>query len=144
MHLIAYISDYAGSGSHIQDELRQIETVSRVRNQSLGVAGVLFYFDGKFLQFIEGEEAALRQLYEMICADPRHAHIECLIDQHVEEASFSGWNMDTFNLDTIEHASTEVVKGVIDAYKANFKMKADRLVAIIKGFLLKQKPAASA
>lgn len=144
MHLIAYISDYAGSASDIQKDLKQIETVAKRRNLAMGVSGVLFYFDGKFLQFIEGEETALRQLYAQIAADPRHTGIECLIDQPVEDPSFSGWNMDTFNLSHMENVSVEVVRGVVDAYKANFKMKADRLVSIIKGFLLKQRQAASA
>lgn len=144
MHLMAYVSEYAGIASDIQDDLRQIEAVSKIRNQAHGVKGVLLYFDGRFLQLIEGDEASLRELYDHICRDPRHRSIQCLIDQHVEEPSFAEWNMDVFDIGPMETASMEVVKGVIDAYKANFKIKADRLVDIIKGFLLKQRQADSA
>lgn len=142
MHLIAYLSHYTGAASDIQADLAQIEAAAKIRNLDMGITGVLFYFDGRFFQVIEGDETALRQLYAHIARDPRHSSIECLIDQPVEEPSFTSWNMDTFNLSQMQSTGVDVIKGVVDAYKANFKIKADRLVAVIKGFLLKQKPAA--
>ena len=38
----------------------------------MGITGLLLFIDGGFLQMLEGEERAVRELYTRIAADRRH------------------------------------------------------------------------
>ena len=64
-------------------DLRAILETAVVRNEALGITGLLVYGEmaklpgvpGLFLQWLEGPEAAVRALYDRIAGDPRHVDV---------------------------------------------------------------------
>ena len=74
----------------------------RAKNTRLGVTGMLLVSQGAFMQVLEGEEAAVRQLYATIRADPRHEHAHTLATLVIPAREFSDWAMGFADLDTQE------------------------------------------
>lgn len=74
-------------------ELLALLDKSRQNNARLGVTGILLYRDGDFLQLLEGEEPAVRQLYQRISADPRHVGVRTLVEERCEQRLFEDWSM---------------------------------------------------
>jgi hypothetical protein len=62
-------------------------------NQGVGVSGVLCYDGGVFVQYFEGPEAAVRQVYERILASRLHQQLEELSYAPVQARQFDGWHM---------------------------------------------------
>lgn len=59
----------------VDGEIDAIVTISRSRNEALGVTGALVATPTHFAQMLEGREAALAELMESIGRDPRHTDI---------------------------------------------------------------------
>jgi hypothetical protein len=76
-----------------KSELADLLVVSRVNNSQYDITGMLLYKDGNFLQVLEGEEAAVRKLYEKISCDPRHTDRSVLFDEEIAEPLFRDWSM---------------------------------------------------
>ncbi|MET4076201.1 BLUF domain-containing protein [Hymenobacter sp. UYCo722] len=76
-------------------ELRALQRQAVASNRSHGITGVLLHTaDGRFLQLLEGDEAAVRQLYcRHIVPDPRHRDCHILAAGPCPEPSFTGWHM---------------------------------------------------
>ena len=79
--------------------LSDLLTASRRRNQPLGVTGLLLHRRGRFIQFLEGPERAVRDLVATISRDPRHTRVRVLLDDPVAERQFSEWTMGYQTLD---------------------------------------------
>nr|WP_246867705.1 BLUF domain-containing protein [Rhizobacter sp. SG703] len=58
----------------------QILHVSRERNQSLGISGVLVFDGARFCQLIEGARPQIVSLAQRIQADPRHTGYRVLFE----------------------------------------------------------------
>ena len=75
-------------------ELRALLAQSRRHNGRCGITGVLLYTpDGRFLQVLEGEEHAVRDLYHHIAQDPRHACCRVLDEGPSAKRSFAHLSM---------------------------------------------------
>ncbi len=74
-------------------ELGAIFTVARVNNKGLGITGALLITESAFAQALEGEERAVRDLYERIERDPRHDRITILEEGDVDSRVFGRWAM---------------------------------------------------
>src|ERR1700761_981565 len=75
------------------DVLDEILTASRHNNAMMGITGLLLYIDGGFLQMLEGDELALRELYGRIADDRRHSNLRQMLDREVATRAFPGWSM---------------------------------------------------
>ena len=73
--------------------LDQILAVSRRNNRAAGVTGFLVAGNRRFLQLLEGDEAAVRITYNRILADPRHFACVVIDQRHVAECQFAHWDM---------------------------------------------------
>ena len=71
MFFLVYVSSATRPFSG--EDLRVLLVTCRKDNTELGVKGMLLYKDGNFMQVLEGEEGAVRGLYERIAADPATA-----------------------------------------------------------------------
>ena len=80
------------------EELCALLESSRHNNALLGVTGMLLYKDGNFMQAIEGEAAAIRQLHRKIRLNPRHDGLITLLEKPIERRQFSEWSMGFKNL----------------------------------------------
>ena len=104
MFYLVYVSSAVNPFSPA--ELVELLTKAREKNSRLGITGMLLYKDGNFLQALEGEEAAVRQLYDTISQDSRH-HGEIILDEgETAERQFSHWSMGFRNLDDKEVQAT--------------------------------------
>jgi hypothetical protein len=54
---------------------------------------MLLYKDGNVMQALEGEEGAVRNLYERIGRDPRHRGVQTLLQEPRERRQFPDWSM---------------------------------------------------
>ncbi|OOQ62046.1 hypothetical protein BC343_03065 [Mucilaginibacter pedocola] len=72
----------------------------------MGVTGVLFYFDGKFVQLIEGKEANVKLLHEKLCRDERHNDLQLHKEGELKKRLFPNWSM------AFKPIAIENIKGV--------------------------------
>lgn len=73
--------------------LGNIFSVARSNNKEQDVTGALLVTDDSFVQALEGDQSAVRQLYGVIVRDVRHERVELLDEQYVDERVFGGWSM---------------------------------------------------
>lgn len=91
MHHIIYVSTATHPFSLA--ELRDLLRRSRLRNARHHITGILLYDQGRIAQVLEGEEAAVRYLYEQIARDPRHQGVVTLADEAIPHRRFAQWHM---------------------------------------------------
>lgn len=66
---------------------------SRVKNPRFGITGLLLHHEGRILQVLEGEERAVRALYDVIRADPRHENCTTLLEEPILSRHYPQWPM---------------------------------------------------
>lgn len=88
---IMYVSS-ARVGLGYSDIFDILET-SRRSNAQLGITGVLLYFRGRFMQYIEGPRGPLERVFAGIVADPRHHDLTQLLNEPIKSREFSGWRL---------------------------------------------------
>jgi hypothetical protein len=74
-------------------DLADILEVSRTDNQKAGITGALGLLDGVYLQYLEGDDAALEALYAKIQVDLRHQAPVVLDRTFIAVRAFPGWSM---------------------------------------------------
>ena len=74
-------------------ELDDILTASRRNNALMGITGLLLFLDGGFLQILEGEERAVRELYTHVAGDSRHRNAHVMLDREIPCRAFPDWSM---------------------------------------------------
>jgi hypothetical protein len=74
-------------------ELRHLLAGSRARNEKAGITGMLLYKDGNFMQVLEGDETAVRDLLKRISGDLRHRGLLVLCTGYHEKRQFGDWTM---------------------------------------------------
>jgi hypothetical protein len=73
--------------------LGAIFSTARSRNKSQQITGALLVSGDWFAQVLEGDEAAVRELYGKISDDSRHDHVTLLETRAVTNRIFSRWAM---------------------------------------------------
>ena len=66
---------------------------ARLANVRQGVTGALYASEGKFAQYLEGEEEVVTTLYERIRQDPRHSDCQVVDRRSMFLRVYSGWSM---------------------------------------------------
>ncbi len=102
MHYIVYVSQ--AEKPMTEAEIEEILTRSRDNNAKAGITGLLVYRyapdtdSGHFMQMLEGEEPAVRKLYERIVEDPRH-HTKIVLEEGDSPGRmFGAWSMGFKNI----------------------------------------------
>ena len=75
------------------EELKEIEKVAIRNNGELQITGLLTYCDGKFMQFLEGEQADVDEVFEKIVGDGRHHSIDVIRQGNIPKRQFKDWSM---------------------------------------------------
>ena len=91
MHHIVYWSHATRPMSPI--ELVALLIEARTYNEAAGITGALVYDGTQFMQVLEGEEAAIQDLYTRIARDSRHRDAFKLADKAIAERTFVNWSM---------------------------------------------------
>lgn len=94
-------------------DLADILRTSRTKNSKIAITGALCYLDGAYMQYLEGEEHAVRDLYAAIEVDRRHVAPRVLERCAIAAQFFPAWSMSLLTWD-------------------------DRIKTIFEGFGLKQ------
>jgi len=117
MHKILYTSHAAKPMS--QDELTEILEKARTKNRQLEITGMLVYFEGNFVQLLEGEKSKIDALYDTIRQDERHSHLFLIDEVETPVRSFPNWQMAFKKLSDEEVAKHPTLKGILenDAHK---------------------------
>ena len=104
MFFLVYVSVAQENVS--KEDLLDILTKSREANAAAGITGMLLYKDGNFMQALEGEETAVRDLYARISRDPRHLGLLTLVEGRREKRCFGDWSMGFQDLSSPEARAT--------------------------------------
>jgi len=83
----------SGATDAVGIDLAAILDQSRQANTDLNVTGVLCFLDGVYMQYLEGDEATVEELFGRIRSDPRHCDIAPLERRAVPRRMFPGWTM---------------------------------------------------
>lgn len=77
---------------------------ARAKNERLDITGMLLYREERFLQVLEGQQQAVRSLYDTIRRDERHTAVITLRERLVDQREFPRWTMGFKNLDRADPA----------------------------------------
>ena len=132
MHLVVYISRYTGGRNEIDSALSSIASTSIINNGKSGITGLLFYHEGHFLQLIEGRRKDVENLMERLERDTRHCDIHRMVDEGINERSFKGWRVDSFNLNYFDKLDLDSLQTILDVYKRNYTMDSEDLILFFK------------
>lgn len=91
-----------------ESELEALLAQSREGNERIDVTGMLLYRNGRFIQFLEGPEGALRDLFARISADRRHTDVRVLVDGRPAARQFADWTM---GYEIVDEATTPLPAG---------------------------------
>ncbi len=91
MFQLVYIS--TKSASFAPADMDAILHASQRNNGAVGVTGMLLFNGRRFLQALEGEEAAIRKTYERIRYNPRHFALVELGARPIKQREFGEWAM---------------------------------------------------
>ncbi len=91
MFELIYMS--AASPTMTSVKARDIAEQSQMNNALADISGVLVFDGVNFAQILEGDEAAVRRLLDIISADDRHSNLTVLAQGPISGRSFAGWSM---------------------------------------------------
>lgn len=83
-------------------DLQALLEWSRAYNAQQQITGLLLYSDRRFVQLVEGPEAAVRNLYARIQADARHTQVVTLSDGPGPQRWFADWHMPFGHVEALE------------------------------------------
>ena len=131
MYRIIYLSSAKKLMSEL--ELDTLLKTSRSNNKKQGITGLLLYFEGDFMQVIEGEEQNVRNLFQNILQDNRHSNIICVFSKNVDGREFSDWSM---NFSASSYADLNKIKE-FENINRNFlfKLNDKTILAFLDTFL---------
>jgi len=73
-------------------ELRELFLLCATKNIAENISGVLLHNSGNFLQYLEGDELKIKELfYTKIKKDPRHKNIITLFEKEINDLYFTGY-----------------------------------------------------
>jgi hypothetical protein len=117
-------------------ELEEILKKSRENNTRLGLTGMLLYYEGAFMQVLEGSEETVRGLYTRIGLDPRHHLITLLLTEYVPERNFPDWSMGYHRLQSEEMTHLEGFTSLVEAdqFLAYFQDAPHKSLTLLQSF----------
>ena len=86
LHRLVYMSTAVGVLR--ADELDRIYLRAKSTNARAGITGLLLFYEGAFLQALEGPAAGVMSLAERLRRDRRHSGMITLESQSIEERAF--------------------------------------------------------
>jgi hypothetical protein len=97
-------------------ELAELLQKSRTSNERVALTGMLLHCDsdGSFFQVLEGEPAALDQLFQKILMDKRHSHVTLIIREPIAKRSFAEWSM---GFSGVSQAQLRKIPGLNDFFR---------------------------
>ncbi|MDK2773283.1 MAG: BLUF domain-containing protein [Flavobacterium sp.] len=80
--------------SHLNlQDLENILNTAKNINSEHNITGCLVFYNGNFVQILEGNEVSVKKIYSNIVSDKRHHSINLLWECETNERFFNDWNM---------------------------------------------------
>lgn len=95
------------------DDLEAIHRSALELNALDGITGLLVFNGSRFLQIVEGEEAAVDELVERLRRDRRHSSLEVRAESEVEQRSFPDWSMELVKVSASYFEAKETLRAHI-------------------------------
>ncbi|MEH6682567.1 MAG: BLUF domain-containing protein [Sediminicola sp.] len=102
------------------DQMEELLISARSKNTRLGITGCLIFYNGAFIQVIEGNRSDVMALFEKIKEDERHTEVHLFSDDEIKERTFSDWGMAYYPLDKNKASQNE-----LEQFKKNLFLLAD-------------------
>ncbi len=123
LFVLSYISYSAHKVS--PEEMESWLEEFRAKNVRLGITGLLVCQGNKFCQFLEGEEARVRELFGDIKVDGRHIQPTVLSQMPIQARAFGNWAMAINGFASIENYDLSELP---DPYRAVIRQAFSKLV----------------
>ncbi len=94
MRRLAYHSRANGPVSY--GEAANIAAEASRNNALNAIFGLLILRDGRFFQMLEGDGAAIDELYDRLLADQRHGNLTIVLNEAIETPAFHSFAMPLF------------------------------------------------
>ena len=91
-------------------DLIEIHQTAKRLNALDGITGFLIFNGTRFLQIIEGDEAAIDDLIERLRRDDRHSSVEIRDCRYVERRAFADWSMELVQVNAGYLAAKEEIE----------------------------------
>jgi hypothetical protein len=91
------------------DQIFEISSSAMARNEAMGVSGILFCMNDRFIQVLEGESDVVGDLYERIAADPRHHDVITILDGPLDARAFANWSMRLVGEDDLSPSEQAII-----------------------------------
>ena len=109
MHLKSILYVSAGLKNFTPKELEDLAEIAYSNNLMLNLSGYLFHAKNTFIQYLEGPEENLNELFSRICSDDRHTVIRWISDEKLEARRFPDWSMRYLAENELEQAHLEAL-----------------------------------
>jgi hypothetical protein len=86
----------------LRDDLLRILSVARHTNREKCITGLLLFDGTNFLQVLEGDEEAVREIFAHIAQDTRHRDLSVLFEDQVARPEFEQWSMGFQAMDGVD------------------------------------------
>nr|WP_318381454.1 diguanylate phosphodiesterase [uncultured Enterobacter sp.] len=100
--------------------LEEMVLEANLKNGIADVSGILLFNGTHFFQLLEGPETQVREIYQAICADPRHYNLVELLCDYAPQRRFGKRGMELFDLR--EHEKADVLQTVLDKGTSRFQL----------------------
>ena len=79
-------------------QLTELLQKARVENERVQLTGILLYSNGNFFQVLEGEPAAVDEMYKKLHLDKRHRQLTLIVREPITKRFFADWSMGFSNI----------------------------------------------
>jgi len=110
---------YASTTTHdwTPEELLVLLTECQKNNSANNITGILLYAHETFFQVLEGEEAVVLKMYDIIQKDKRHKDCTIIETLNIQERDFPYWSM---GFEKIDVSDLHNIQGLNDFFEKDF------------------------
>jgi hypothetical protein len=104
-----------------KEDIEYMLNLFREKNKENGISGLMLYYEGNIIQYIEGNKKDVYILYNNIKNDIRHYNITKVVDESVIKRNFVNWQMGFKELNQDELSHTKFIDFSLDKLKFDNK-----------------------
>lgn len=115
-------------------ELNTLLDTARAINSKLNITGMLLYEKRSFFQVLEGPANVVKALYAKIDRDKRHDTVVKIIEEPIDERSFSDWTMGYAGVTGKELKEIEGLNDFFSSQKCYTELDENRAKTLLAAF----------
>ncbi len=99
-------------------EIEELLEKARLHNSANNISGCLLYYEGEFIQYIEGNQIKVLKLFDKISMDKRHTKVQLLSHGLIEKREFKNWSMAFKNVQG-QNDQLQYIELLVDSFLKN-------------------------